>query len=673
MTYAPPMTDAPPSPPWPATAGILLAFAALMVTVNGEALVKTTDASALISIPAVAPIVLAAVAILASLLFNYRLEQRTAAIWIVRGGVCAAAVLYTVATTEHIEAFFYMNFVARIFSLGFVAEAAIQHWQRPPKGQQRNAILVFLAAILFVLASRTSAHGHIKYFTPPFIMLLVLSMRASRPRFEPESGTVRPWILALAMAILMGCAGSLIVSNHSAELMRMLLSIIRPTPFSDYSDANARPVIRNSFNLPLSQKRVFRVEGTLAERHFRGMTFESYATNGSWVPSTDLSHSDVADAVLKTHPGGQRLTITPLIENVPVLFVPLHMDGVDAKSYRLAWSREWGGAIYATSILAGNEPYQIAIVNETHKGPLTQPMNERLRKRCLELPPDMDPRVAAIAAQLPNKGDAPRDKLETVRKYLYRNHSYSLVVEPGPGDPVANFIIQKRDGHCQFFAAAAVLLLRSINVPARYVTGYYAHESPEGDVTIVRQRDAHAWAEAWIDGEGWVTFDATPSGGMPGQSGGVSFWSHAIEKLGDVAESIGAWLRESPLSKLALIACGVAALGFALKWIRSRHGISQSRSSIKYASPGREFDALAAFFDAWLRRQGVPCPPQRPWQDHIEELKKVSTPADPKRPTPIRNIGLAEAFVRNYSSARFGGVSDPETVRRLNDQLRALG
>jgi transglutaminase-like putative cysteine protease len=99
------------------------------------------------------------------------------------------------------------------------------------------------------------------------------------------------------------------------------------------------------------------------------------------------------------------------------------------------------------------------------------------------------------------------------------------------GDPVSNFLLDKRAAHCEYFASAAAVLLRCVGVPSRYVVGYYAHES-DGDGLIVRQRDAHAWTECYIDGVGWVAVDATPAMGARKQAC-VAWWQRAWEKTQD--------------------------------------------------------------------------------------------------------------------------------------------
>lgn len=90
----------------------------------------------------------------------------------------------------------------------------------------------------------------------------------------------------------------------------------------------------------------------------------------------------------------------------------------------------------------------------------------------------------------------------------------------GGDHPLEDFLFRYKSGHCEYFASAMVLLLRSQGIPARLVTGFLGGEYNrlEG-YYVVRQVNAHAWVEAWIEGEGWRTFDATPPDGRPGSGG----------------------------------------------------------------------------------------------------------------------------------------------------------
>ncbi|MFN8095560.1 MAG: transglutaminaseTgpA domain-containing protein [Vicinamibacteria bacterium] len=126
--------------------------------------------------------------------------------------------------------------------------------------------------------------------------------------------------------------------------------------------------------------------------------------------------------------------------------------------------------------------------------------------------PAVDPRVRALAASLAAGARDDREKLARTLGHLRAGYRYTLA--PGPfrtSDPLAEFLFDKRAAYCEYFATAAAVLLRLQGVPARYVKGFAVGPQTEaGDHHVVRDRDAHAWIEAWIPGEGWVEADPTP-------------------------------------------------------------------------------------------------------------------------------------------------------------------
>jgi len=85
---------------------------------------------------------------------------------------------------------------------------------------------------------------------------------------------------------------------------------------------------------------------------------------------------------------------------------------------------------------------------------------------------------------------------------------------PEGKDFVLYFLQESRQGYCVHFSSAAVMLLRTMGIPARYVTGY-AVSSGTGQWVTVTDDDAHAWAEYYVDGIGWIPLDATPAAGLP--------------------------------------------------------------------------------------------------------------------------------------------------------------
>ena len=102
---------------------------------------------------------------------------------------------------------------------------------------------------------------------------------------------------------------------------------------------------------------------------------------------------------------------------------------------------------------------------------------------------------------------------EALCNYLKENYTYNLQSKPIPEeDNVYQFLFNQKEGVCQDFASSMVLMCRSIGIPARYVTGYLVTEKKEGTSStyVVRQKDAHAFAEAYIPAYGWMLFDPTP-------------------------------------------------------------------------------------------------------------------------------------------------------------------
>jgi transglutaminase-like putative cysteine protease len=110
-----------------------------------------------------------------------------------------------------------------------------------------------------------------------------------------------------------------------------------------------------------------------------------------------------------------------------------------------------------------------------------------------------------------------------VERFLQDNFTYALNsgVRIHNTDPVAWFLLESREGHCEFFAGSMVVMLRHLGVPARMAAGYAGGDlSPDGDELVVREANAHAWVEVWLGADqGWVTFDPTPAIGVPGLGG----------------------------------------------------------------------------------------------------------------------------------------------------------
>jgi len=134
-----------------------------------------------------------------------------------------------------------------------------------------------------------------------------------------------------------------------------------------------------------------------------------------------------------------------------------------------------------------------------------------IRNTYLELPA-IDPRISELALQITQRADNPYDKTKSIEDYLRSHYGYTLELTAQPHtDPLAYFLFQKRAGHCEYFATAMAVMLRTVGIPSRYVNGFQTGEYNDvaGDL-VVRASDAHSWVEAYFPGYGWLTFDPTP-------------------------------------------------------------------------------------------------------------------------------------------------------------------
>jgi transglutaminase-like putative cysteine protease len=136
---------------------------------------------------------------------------------------------------------------------------------------------------------------------------------------------------------------------------------------------------------------------------------------------------------------------------------------------------------------------------------------DSVRETYLQLP-GLDPRIPELAQQITAHVNSPYEKANAIEGYLRSHYGYTLDLSgPPQPDPLAYFLFQRRAGHCEYFAAAMTVMLRSVGIPARYINGFLTGEynSVGGDL-IVRASDAHSWVEAYFPSYGWLTFDPTP-------------------------------------------------------------------------------------------------------------------------------------------------------------------
>ncbi len=161
-------------------------------------------------------------------------------------------------------------------------------------------------------------------------------------------------------------------------------------------------------------------------------------------------------------------------------------------------------------------------------------------QKYLKLPDDIDPKIGELAHTVVGDAKTRYEKAVAIENHLLSNYGYSLEMRAGGEQPVADFLFNVREGHCEYFASAMVVMLRSQGIAARVVTGFSGGDVNEkAGLRIVRQRNAHAWVEAYFpQADAWVTFDPTPPSTDAGTAAGF------MAEIGSYLEALDAiWIQ----------------------------------------------------------------------------------------------------------------------------------
>ena len=140
--------------------------------------------------------------------------------------------------------------------------------------------------------------------------------------------------------------------------------------------------------------------------------------------------------------------------------------------------------------------------------------------------PEVDSRVPALARRIIGGRQLPFEKARAIEQYLLTRYAYSLELPSEKvDDPLAHFLFERGEGHCEYFASAMAVMLRGQGIPARIAAGFHGGVyNPLTDLQVIRSSDAHSWVEAYIERYGWLTFDPTPP--VPDMAGGqwLAYW-----------------------------------------------------------------------------------------------------------------------------------------------------
>ncbi len=293
-----------------------------------------------------------------------------------------------------------------------------------------------------------------------------------------------------------------------------------------------------------------------------------------------------------------------------------------------------------------------------------------ISERYLRLPP-LPGRIRALAERLVAGQPTMYDRVIAVNRYLWRSYKYDLSIplQRRPGDAVDYFLFEERRGYCEQFASALAVLLRSVGIPARLVTGYTPGTlNPVTGLLEVRNSDAHAWVEVFFPGIGWVDFEPTP--GFPDTAdlgeavvrrwvwqdlfallrtrlNGLAARSPMVERLlavGSVTVRVGLW-------GVVVVAGLLAAAG---TWRAVGHHAASR-------APQDALDDIYRQMCAALSRRGL----RRSQAETVDEFRRRVEAGG-----ALPEVGAISALVE---AAVYGGADPgPDTIRTARNYLDAL-
>ncbi len=438
--------------------------------------------------------------------------------------------------------------------------------------------------------------------------------------------------------------------------------------------------------------------------HLRGAALDSY-DGLSWSQSSKRLRTVAMAGDLVPVSGYPDATTDPVMRveldpiEPPVLFVPPHTKG-----FRVAGPRRLPG-VPGVSVQRGPDGeyryhapaargvrYEIFLTSDEVES--FRHLRPAHRPRYLQLPEDLPHRIRTLAQTWTAGRTTDYARAKAIEARLRTDYRYDLSSPSGKSEqPLDDFLFESKRGHCEYYSTAMAVMLRTLDVPTRNVTGFIGGSYNRfGQFYAVRQGDAHSWVEVYVAGRGWVTFDPTPPGAALPQSdveGAMAFirdlfeavsqrWNqhvlgYDLQQQVSLFESFGS--RQSTMGRLlggsrwriVAIGVGIALVAFCLYkiWRRRRRRASEHPLADKPLSPHAILATnLYEMLDRTMSHLGVARAAATPPLRHAENLEHSAHP-------------LAEEILRltrTYLAARFGDSPlSPAQRKDFEARVRRLG
>lgn len=301
-----------------------------------------------------------------------------------------------------------------------------------------------------------------------------------------------------------------------------------------------------------------------------------------------------------------------------------------------------------------------------------------------ELPIGFNPRTHALARQWlesgPAGGEAPMRLVERALA-MFREQPFHYTLQPPRlgRHSVDDFLFDTRSGFCEHYAGAFVVLMRALGIPARVVTGYQGGErNPVDGWWLVRQADAHAWAEVWLEDRGWLRVDPTAAvaperiergvrlqarlGALPGLDAAVPLFERLRFNLDALTNAWNQWLlsydrtrQQRLLERFGLQVDDWRGLAAAIALALT---VALGGIAVLTLHPRRKRDPVERAWDEFCERMAATGLARRPHETASSYLRRVERLVEPER------LGEARRIVATYNRLRYGVEPDSPTYTR---------
>lgn len=312
-----------------------------------------------------------------------------------------------------------------------------------------------------------------------------------------------------------------------------------------------------------------------------------------------------------------------------------------------------------------------------------------VRLAATQLPAGSNPRTRALAERLAQGSASHAETLERVIAYLRTNRLQYTLRPPLLGRHSADeFLFDTRRGFCEHFASAFAVIMRAAGVPTRIVTGYQGGEvNPIDGYVVVRQSDAHAWAEVWLEGRGWVRVDPTALAAPERIDDGLAAALADGGELPFILQPDLVWLRDLRHRWEAVSnAWNQQVLGYNPERQReflARLGLGRGDvMTLVGALAGLSVSLLASLYLWALRKNRSRDPVQRAWERFCARMARGGFGRDPWEGPLAYGERLADALPGQaerlraacamYARLRYAPSTGRNGARELNELLNEI-